>query len=820
MTTNRRDFLKKSGLFVSGMSFATAFPASIQRALEIAPEKGSTFLDAEHIVFLMQENRSFDHAFGNLKGVRGYNDPRVFIQPNGLPVWFQQNQKDIIYGPFHLDIKNTKITWMGDLPHAWDDMVQARNKGSMNDWLTAKEPRNLAFKDLPLTMGYFSRSDIPFYYALADAFTVCDQYFSSSLTGTSPNRSFFWSGTIRERPNDHTSEALVYNNQMIYKDLDWRTYPERLEAANVSWCVYQNELSLPVGLSAEASEWLANFTDNNLEFHKQYNVKFHKAYQDFLEEEEKRIYKELQNQELSSENRITLEIELEKITKDREKYSLEAFNKLSGFQQAIHKKAFTTNIGDPYYHNLQEMQYEENGVAKKIKLPKGDVLYQFRKDVEQGNLPTVSWLVAPSNFSDHPTAPWFGAWYVSEILNILTKNPEIWRKTIFILNYDENDGYFDHVPPFTPPLSTAPEQGKVPKGMDTRNEWITKKQDTDETRSQEEGSPIGLGYRVPMIVVSPWTKGGWVNSEVFDHTSTLQFLEYFLEKKTGKKIVEENISQWRREVCGNLTSVFQNQKDWRKGEVDFLKRDTLIKNTLLSKDKSVPSNFEAYKAEDLIKQKEWQKLRGFPNQEHGIKKSNALPYIMEADLIRNVVDNTIKVVFTVKPTKKQNKVSSAPFYAIAQRSYESELGRQWNFAVRQNEPIDYLWNVASFESECYHLNIHGPNGFYRSFKGEQLDQEVIVKVTPDNQLMVHVELINPTNKELHVTLKDRKYLKTERDYILKPKKRVLMHLDYKAHKGWYDFELILEEEPLFLYQYAGHIENGEDSYTDGYMARL
>lgn len=187
--STRRDFIKQSALFSSGLSFINAMPASIQRAFDIEAPVGSTFLDAEHIVFLMQENRSFDHCFGTLKGVRGFNDPRALRLKEGVPVWFQTDTYKDVYGPFRLDIENTKVTWMGGLPHSWKDMVEARNEGKMDNWLIAKRPGNTEYKDMPLTMGYFSRADIPFYYALADAFTVCDQHFCSSLTGTSANRS-------------------------------------------------------------------------------------------------------------------------------------------------------------------------------------------------------------------------------------------------------------------------------------------------------------------------------------------------------------------------------------------------------------------------------------------------------------------------------------------------------------------------------------------------------------------------------------------------------------------------------------------------------
>ena len=75
---SRRDFLKKATILATGSGLMSSLPPSIQRALAINPVEGSTFWDAEHVVILMQENRSFDHCYGTLQGVRGFNDPRWF----------------------------------------------------------------------------------------------------------------------------------------------------------------------------------------------------------------------------------------------------------------------------------------------------------------------------------------------------------------------------------------------------------------------------------------------------------------------------------------------------------------------------------------------------------------------------------------------------------------------------------------------------------------------------------------------------------------------------------------------------------------------
>src|ERR1700754_4632899 len=119
MSDTRRDFIKKAALLTGAAGIASILPESIQKAMAINPAPGSTYLDAEHIVILMQENRSFDHTYGMLKGVRGYNDPRAIDLPNKNKVWLQSNTEGETYAPFHLDIKNTKATWMSSLPHSW-----------------------------------------------------------------------------------------------------------------------------------------------------------------------------------------------------------------------------------------------------------------------------------------------------------------------------------------------------------------------------------------------------------------------------------------------------------------------------------------------------------------------------------------------------------------------------------------------------------------------------------------------------------------------------------------------------------------------------
>ena len=259
---------------------------------------------------------------------------------------------------------------------------------------------------MPLTMGHYTREDIPFYYALADAFTVCDQHFCSSLTGTTPNRLYLWTGTIREKPSTD-AYANVRNENVDYdKPAKWTTFPERLEAAGVSWKIYQNELSVVVDFEDEEDGWLSNFTDNPIEWFEQYQVKFHPAYRNAIPAQIKKLEslqssmqaKSDQGNSLDESERKNFESikqDLEVLRYDLTHYTDENFNKLSDTQKSIHAKAFTTNRNDPAYHKLSSLQYNDNGTAREVKVPAGDTLHQFRNDVKNNKLPAVSWLVAP-----------------------------------------------------------------------------------------------------------------------------------------------------------------------------------------------------------------------------------------------------------------------------------------------------------------------------------------------------------------------------------------------------------------------------------------
>jgi phospholipase C len=413
---------------------ATLMPPNVQAALAQTPPSRGSLNDIEHVVLLMQENRSFDHYFGTMAGVRGFADAMRQKLANGRSVLYQPDSvnPDGYTLPFHLDTNTTSAQHIPSTSHAWQVQHNALNGGKMDSWLPAHRAADGA--NGPYVMGYHDRADIPFQFALAEAFTICDNYFCSVLGPTWPNRMMWMTGTID--PNGQNGGPILENDTPKVGYYTWPTYAEMLQNAGVSWKVYQQ-------------------SDN---------------------------------------------------------YGTNMLAEFKNFQAA--------KPGNPLY---------DNGMTV---FPEG----QFEYDARNDKLPAVSWILPTSFQSEHPDfMPADGAAFVASKIDAIAANPEVWAKTVFILNYDENDGLFDHVVPPIPPAGTPDEFVNL----------------TSPGNTPGNGLQVGGGFRVPAIVVSPWTAGGWVSSEAFDHTSTLRFLEKF----TGVR--NTNISAWRRQTFGDMTSVFR-----------------------------------------------------------------------------------------------------------------------------------------------------------------------------------------------------------------------------------------------------------------------
>ncbi len=421
---------------------------TVRRAARVKPA-GTDLGAVKHVVFLMQENRSFDHYFGAMGGVKGFDERhnrRAFKQ-----AWPGGPSPSLL--PFHLDTKNQQAECTYDLSHSWQAEHTSWNGGAM-DRFAATHTSSAYEGALGVnTMGYYRRGDIPFYWDLAEKFTICDRYFCSVLGPTHPNRLMSMSGTIDPAgvaggPILTTFDSL----SEVRFTCSWKTMPEALSAADISWKCYNPYGSLYRPTSGEF------LNKNVLLFFEQYSDPSSPLYQN-------------------------------------------AFN--------YYGPTVTGGLTDPGGTN------------------------DFAADVANGTLPQVSWIISPDTYDEHPPAPAaLGEWYTNQVLDTLVSNPDVWASTVLFIMYDENDGFFDHVPPPSPPAGTAGEYLSVDPLPGTAGGIA---------------GPVGLGVRVPMLVVSPFSAGGYVCSDVFDHTSQLRFLESVFG------VSAPNISAWRRSVTGDLT---------------------------------------------------------------------------------------------------------------------------------------------------------------------------------------------------------------------------------------------------------------------------
>ncbi len=774
---SRREFLKKAAILSGAAGIPNVIPMSIQKAMAIEANPGSTFYDAEHVVILMQENRSFDHMFGKLNGVRGFNDPRAFTLPDQDKVWLQKDAAGNSYAPFHIDINKTKITWQGGLPHSWTDQLAARNGGRYDQWLPVKSL---------MCLGHYERADIPFYYAMADAFTVCDHNFCSSLTGTTPNRLFMWTGNIKPELSLN-AVAAVNNSQAESRDgvyIDWETFPEVLEDNGIDWKIYQNEIWTADVQGENVDDWLGNYGDNAIEYVKRYNVKL-SAY--FRKHGDPKA------------NLTAAEV-------------TEKYNKLSQRERNLIDKAFASNINAPFnYLELAPFKYvDDEGKEQTLEIPKNDIFYQFRSDVDNGKLPAVSWLVAPQRFSDHTSSPLYGTWYVSEAIDILTKNQEVWKKTIFILTYDENDGYFDHIPPYVVPKPGDKLTGKVSSGIDITSDYESTKD-----------SPIGLGYRVPMLIASPWSKGGYVNSQVFDHTSTIMLIENLFSHKTGKKIRSSMISSWRRTICGDLSSSFRPALENLAGQPVALRKDEVITRIQNAKNKPAQLLPKPLTVAEL-KNNEY-----LPLQEEGVRKACALPYQLSAEgMTRNGIF-TLQLAAGTRQFGQMVTPSGAPFTVYTTNLYKGQVGKSWNYAVSAGDQLSDQYAIVDFAKGTYDLFISGPNGFFRNFRGNAADplqvncnyeqRGFLTKATTGNLVLTFK---NTSLNTLQINIADGYQHRKPVSISLTPGSKTKLDVDLSKSAHWYDLTITINGSDVYRKQYAGHVENGEESISDPMMGRV
>jgi phospholipase C len=687
----RRLFLQS----LASAAMAAAFPDSIARALAIQPNKRvGSIADVEHIVILMQENRSFDHYFGVLNGARGFADPRAVSLPSGNPVWYQPNGQGGYVLPFHPRAANLGLQFLQDLPHDWTSTHAAINAGNHDRWVPSKGP---------VTMAHLTRADIPFHYALADAFTLCDAYHCSLLGPTYPNRHHMWTGWTG---NDGGGGGPALENADGYS---WSTFPEELEQAGITWKVYQDQ---GPGLDA-AHDWGSDpnpYAGN---------------------------------------------------------YGCNTLLRFAQYQKAA--------PGSPLFECAR--------IGTNISA--GGFLFDiFRQDVQGNRLPQVSWIVAPEAYTEHPNWPAnYGAWYVSQILDALTANPEVWSSTAFFLTYDENDGFFDHVVPPTPPPTSAHGSSTV----DFTREIFP-------GNSEFPAGPYGLGMRVPMIVISPWSTGGWINSQLFDHTSLIRFIQARFATANAP-LSETNITPWRCAVSGDLTSAF----NFAPGAAAAVTLPAIA--SYAPQDNDRHPNYSPAPPQQ----------QAMPSQEPGTRPACGLPYVLNAYGYADFAAQAYSI-------RLANTGSQTAVFQV--RSGNIASG-PWTYTVQPHGEVANSWPLAGPANAAYDLSVYGPNGFFCAYKGTSAGpssvnlQSAIIYNAAQYGITLQARNLGSASCQLQV---QNVYDSTIVTDTLLPGQLFQKFWSLDARFGWYDLVISVESDPSFRQQFAGHLETGLPSRTDPHLS--
>ncbi|WP_329128679.1 phospholipase C, phosphocholine-specific [Streptomyces sp. NBC_01476] len=723
---SRRGFLGAATAITGAAAIGVSAPAAEAEPAH-KPKPHGDIRDIKRVVILMQENRSFDHYYGSLRGVRGFGDRSAITLPGGLSVFEQPTSTP------GLPVTATQFPWrLSDAPvsaypaghqppssevgaqnyggtdHSWESQHTAWYGGLMNAWYVSKGG--------PTTLGYLDRRDLPFHYALADAYTIGDAYHCSVLSATGPNRTYHWGGTI-DAQKKYSSFTAYSGGDELGRNLLWESYAETLQKAGVSWKVYQGA---------------DNYGDNALEYFK-------------------------------------------------------------NFAQYDPGQGGTPAPGNVLYDNgvaiVPEPHDSETGNADNLALA-------LRKDVLAGTLPQVSWLVTNQRFSEHPDgAPTDGAYYVHEVLKALNADPDVFNSTLVIINFDENDGQFDHVPP---PVPAPGETDEFVAGTDLSQYGFN------------QPVPVGLGFRVPLLLVSPWTRGGWVTSEVSDHTSVIQFLEKWTGA-LGKPAISPNISDWRRRVCGDLTGAF----DFTSPVYGLPKLPDLSPI-------GEPAGYNPPVTTNAM-----------PRQEAGTKRARPLPYQPNANLVGFSTDHSGSVTADLAFSNNGPHARKASHFSVynnlagtpALTDYPAKFPGQYTVdpATRADRSVTGKAPVGAAAGDtAYDITVVGPNRFLRHFTGDTGVSGDTAQVTAEYPADSHgsrpklvLKLTNTGHKAVTFTVTSNHYLKDRAHSYHVPAHGHATHtIDPQAKSdGWYDLTVTLSGDRSWTRRYSGHLEDGSHSIT-------
>lgn len=716
--TSRRDFLRRSATTLGTAAAASVLPGSISRALAVdAAVRTGTIKDVEHVVILMQENRGFNHYFGTMRGVRGFGDRFPIPLESGKPVWYQSDGAREI-PPYHLDPERSSALLIPSTPHSFADAQAAWNQGKLGHWPKYKTE---------YSMGYYRRDDIPFQFALAEAFTICDSYHCSITTGTDPNRITFWSGSN-------------FNPELGRQGVN--SGPDQSEPNNLRCWI--------------TGKWVPDAWPQTYKY---------------------------------ASNAFTWDTIPDVLERSRHRLA-----HLPGHERQLDRR-------DERLPGVRELPQR----------PAGHAGVRARHD----GWPRLPGPAPPGRARGHPAAGLLGA---DDRLQLRAPRRgfqpdarwQLHRRRAGRADRQPGGVEQDRLPahlrrerrplrprPRTgrpvvqprrhprPSKSTVPVDGEYFDASGKPSSWL--KADDTVTGTTR---PWGMGPRVPLYVVSPWSRGGWVDSEVFDHTS----VGMFLEQRFGVQI--EAISPWHRAVSGDLSSAFDfkhpnkqrfpelpDQSDWAASDAH---------------QRTMPSPKAPTAPEPLF-------------QERGTRYSRALPYELHTDASTDHGAGTVTLQFL-------NSGHKGAVFHVYDRLHLDRIPRR--YTVEAGKRLADVWDAMATDSGAYDLEVHGPGGFFRSFTGNtasKANPELRVRYDRHGKSVV-LTVHNPGPKAVTLHVEPHAYRFTEPRTIHVPsRKEIERRWSLNPSGHWYDFTVTVDGSSLER-RFAGRVETGGDGISDPAMA--
>ena len=543
------------------------------------------------------------------------------------------------------------------------------------------------------TMQYVTGEEIPWQWSLASAYTICDNWHCSLMGPTTPNRLYHWTGT---------SNGVTDNGGESDGLRAWQTYPEVLQAAGVSWRTY-------VDNSDNGSSWVGDYTDNPI-----------RGFATFT----------------TSGSTTT-----------------DAANRADAAKNAPGSGLIWRAASQPYAPTAAPNNDSDTNLNAVL----SDFIAACQPDAEFP-LPQVSWIVAPYGWCEHPSAnPEHGAHFSNKVIQTLQANEDLWKSTLLIMTFDENDGYFDHV---LPPYAEAGTPGEY-----------------------SGSTPLGYGARVPGILVSPWSRGGWVATETFDHTSILRFLETWTTA-IGTPALSTTISAWRRGISGDLTSaldlahpVFDTPS---LPDTEALVQIARAGGTIASQ---VP-------AADR-----W---------EGGTLQPRPLSYHPHGTFVEDRSAGTVTANLSLQGGPAAKSVSLQAF-PDAYRPFTNTP-----HTVSADSPASYTWDATTTDGK-YAFSIYGPDGFVRSHHGTVVPDgqnnsgvpRVDVQLVAADQPTVQLALHNDGLQQVRYTVAANDYDGGTKTVWVLP--GATTQLTWPTSQGYYDVIITADTGTGWQHRYAGRI---------------